>query len=291
MSHIIFSTKQYIFQAPCFIDNHLRAFKNQITTFIENKLTLHKLCCAIKIFNNFIENYKKHLGLMTPDELLIHVLDDTVIVPYNMRVILSDPVKVLLRDNFPSYVSDVCFVKFCVKYVYDKANSLNEMVMDLFRTCKSENKNNYDEIEAEFCRQHNLNACNMSEFILSAIRGIVENTVGLLTAYEQHCALPENKYRDLMIACGTLGVQNLEPYITTAPGDELDEVTCKNFAQAIDQCYDSQDCSFLQPERDISILFSHTRFSIKLIIFTINTHNGVSSLNACIYSSSQTRTA
>lgn len=288
---MVFSTKLYIFQAPCFVENHFRAFKNEITAFIGNKLTLHKLCCAIKIFNNFIESYKKHLGLMTPDELLTHVLDDTVIVPYNMRSMLSDPVKVLLRDNFPSYVSDICFVKFCVKHVYDKANSLNEMVMNLFRACESEDKNNYYKIEAEFCRQHNLNVCNMSEFISSTIRGIVENTVGLLTAYEHHCSLPENKYRDLMIACGTIDIQDLQPYITTAPGDELDEVACKNFARAIDQCYNTRDCSFLQPERDISMLLFHTRFSIKLIIFTINTHNGVSSLNACIYSCSQTRTA
>lgn len=283
---------QHIFEAACFIQKHFVAFGKQIAKFIKRNLTPHKFVYAIKQFNMAINSYKKHLGWMTPDDLLAHVVNDTQIVPDNVKSVLSgDHMKALLHDNFPDYVSDICFVKFFVKYVYDKACSLRVVYRDVITTCESHGQQNYGEIEEQFCRLYNLKQCTIKEFTLSAIREIAEDTVGLLTAYEQHCALPENKYRDLMIASCAIDTQNIKTYITVAPGEELDEVSCKNFAQAIDQCHDdSQDYRFMQPERDTSILFSYTRFSIKLVIFTTNTHNGVSSLNICIYRSSNNRT-
>lgn len=270
--------------AACFIQKHFVEFGKQLAKFFKNCLNIDKFCFAIKQFNKNINNYRRHLGWMTPDDLLTHVVNDTDILPDNVKSVLSgNCMKALLRDKFPGHVSDICFVRFCVKYVFEKALSMRTVYREVITTCENHGQYNYAEIDEQFCRLHGLNQCTMEEFTSSALSEIAEDTNGLLAAYEQHCALPENKYKDLMIASCTLDTQNFKTFVTASPGDELDAITCKNFAQAIDQCHDSKDYRFVQPNRDISILFSNTSFSIKLVIFVINTHNGVSSLNICFY--------
>lgn len=279
----------YIYKAACFVQKQFVELSQHLIKFLKDELTAQKLIFGLKNFCEFINSYKKQLSVMNADDLLTHIVKNTGILPHDVsnevkNILCGDRMRALLRDKFPKKASDQNFVKFCVKHVMEKAGTIQLAYNEVVADSKRRGLEDYSYIEHVFCQVYGLNQCNMSEFVLRGIQEILDDVVSFSKAYEQHCLRPENIYDELLIASHAEGSRTIHTFSTVPPCNELDVNTCTSFAQIFDQRnHEYSNYSFVQPQSNVSVLFSASSFSIKMVIFLTDTHNGSPSLNVCFY--------
>lgn len=230
---------------------------------------------------------------MNTDNLLTHIVKDTGLLPRDLsnevkNVLCGDHMKYLIQNKFPEKATDRNFVTFCIEQVIEKAQTIRMAYTDAVTECEFHRLDNYSLIEHEFCQVYGLNRCDMSEFVLSGIQQIADDTVSLLKAYEQHCSQPENKFNELLMASHAEGSQTIQTFSTVTSCNELDVETCTDLAQTYDQRnHEYNNYKFVHPQRDVSVLYSASSFSVNMVIFVTSTDNGLPSLNVSFYRDSQ----
>lgn len=283
----------YIYKAACFVQKQFVEFSQQMVKFLKDELTPQKLMFGLKNFCEFINSYQKQLSVMNADDLLTHIVNNTGILPHDVsnevkNILCGDHMRALLRNKFPKKASDKNFIKFCVEHVMKNAGTIRRAYNEVVAECESHGLDGYSHIEQEFCQVYGLNQCDMSEFVLRGIREIAQDMVSFSKAYEEHCSKPENRFEELLVASHAENSRTIHTFSTVPPCNALDEGTCTNFAQTFDQRnHEYSSYSFVQPQPNVSILFSASSFSTKMVIFVTDKHNGNPSLNISFYRDSQ----
>lgn len=287
--NVPFCINTYIFKAVCFVQKHFAELYNLVVKFLKDELTPSKLIIGLKRFTDFISSYKNQLAEMNSSELLSHIVNNSGVLSNNeseeVKTILCGPtMKVLLQEKFPDKVSNQHFLKFLVAHIMEEAWVLHTKFNDILAECENHGHYNIDDIKREFCQVYCLNDCCMKYYVFHSIQKTSDTVNDILEAYNQYCALPGNQLNELLVANHQERSCTINTYATAPVGDILDETTCLRFAQTINPTsQEYRNYSFVQPEPDVSVLFSISSFSIKIVIFTSTMSNGIPSLNISFF--------
>lgn len=282
-----------MFKAACFVQRQFTEFVNLMKKFLKDNLTAKKMIFAFKDLCEYLNLYKKQLSEMNSGDLLTHIVNNSGVLSSNesdevKAILCGAPIKVLLQEKFPDKATDPHFLKFFVAHVMHKARAMQAMLNNVLIECKEHGKSNNDEIKSEFCQVYGLSECSMKDYVLHITLQIADNLNEVLEAYNLYCAQPENKYNELLVADYQDNGHKVHAYTIPSPCDQLDQATCSRFAQTIDQSRNEySNYNFAQPESDVSVLFSVSGFSIKMVIFRSSMNNGIPTLNICFYHDSQ----
>lgn len=284
---------EYIYKAICFVKKQYVVFMNMVYKFVENKLTPDKLLFAYEQFRKFVDFYKKQSNMLKDEDLLKHIVYDTM----NFDCEESEKVKFVLCDHTmrellkkieTKVIIDQKLITFCIDYIMEKsliiASKYTESVADLIRFGIID----IDEIEKEFCKQYGIRQNCMSQYVLYSIEEISRNIETFLNAYYLHISEPENLFFKQLVHNETTGSKSLESYSLVAPCSDLNSNTCVRFAQTIDsQNHEYSNYEYLKPDPNVSILFSVSSFSIKIVFFSVHPVDGQPSMNISFYRDTQ----
>jgi len=231
--------------------------------------------------------------MLTPTQMLEHIVNDTDMVsqalPDELEKELSDIKRMLCGVEMCSLLeqlkADQTAMRFYVGYILDRVKAMRKEYEEVIYTCQNQGKVNIDQIDLEFCKVYGLESCQMIEYVSFVIREAALNINEYAKAYQIHQSKHENNYDELMTASGSIGSQSIHTYDILAPCSKLDSNICKEFAQTFDSQNHEYTTSYKysEPEPNVSILFSITSLSVKIVFFSINMVDGLPMLSISFY--------
>lgn len=289
---------QYIYNAACFIMKHVSVFTDKMIKFLKDELTFDKCLLAYKDFCWYVNEYKKRTKELSDDDLLAHIVNDIIKwsgeQPYEVNSMLQGPeMKQLLRNIGGS--KNRTMIRFCIDRVLIRANVLRSVYDENMSKCMELNEIDVPKINKIFCSVYGLNECCMSEYVRYGIRETGVNVEGFLREYEEYLSKPENRFEEELMAISSnssssgSAPQSIKTYSLVAPpGNGLDQQSCVGFAQTLDlQKHEYSNYNFVQPDPNVSVLYSMTCFSIKIVLFRVDRFDGIDSMNISFFHDSQ----
>lgn len=281
---------QHICKAVRFVKKHFTVFIEHITKFLNSELTSEKLFFALDNFNDYANLYVQKLKMLNDDDLLKHIVYDIISLPCEEQetvksIFCGEHMRELL--NKLNARNDRCLIKFCVECVVKKANNVYSIYCDSVKELSIHHLKTISKIDKEFCKQFGLEECCMGQYVLYGIREIAKNVRSFLKAYGEYKSNPKNIFDEELVASETNGKQSIKTYTIVAPCGDLDPDTCMRFSNLFNfQNNEYSNYEYIEPKPNVSILYSASLFSVKIVFFTITTHGEVPSMNISFFQDS-----
>jgi len=240
--------------------------------------------------------YRKKTSTLTSMQILQHIVNETDIVSQALPHTLveqSDIKNILCGSKMCKLMEQVnadhAAVRFYVGHILDKAKAIYQLYKNTVSECLAQNLTNIREIDEEFCKMYGLRSCQMIDYLSFAINEASLNVNEYAEAYQVFQSRPENNYNKLMTANGFVGSKSIHVYDVPAPSSNLNANLCKQFAQIFDSRNHDYNAhyQYSNPEPNLSILFSITAFSIRIVFFCIDMSDGLPMLNISFFRDSQ----
>lgn len=282
---------QHICTAVRFVKKHFTVFIEHVIQFLASELTSEKLLFALDNFNDYTNIYAQQLKTLNDDDFLKHVVYDIITLsceePETVKSTLcGGHMKELL--NKLNARNDRCFTKFCIESVLEIAKNVSSIYCDSMKELSIHHLNDLNKIDKEFCKQFELEECCMSQYVLHGIREIAKNTRSFLKAYGEYKSNPKNQFVDELVASETNENQSIKTYTIVAPCGNLDSDTCMKFSNLFDSRNNEySNYEYIQPKSNVSVLYSVSLFSVKIVFFVITTDDKVPSMNISFFRDSQ----
>lgn len=278
---------QHICTAVRFVKKHFSVFIEHVTKFINSELTSEKLFFALENFNDYANLYVQKLKTLNDDDLLKHIVYDIISLPCEKpetvkSILCGEHMKELL--NKLNAKNDRCLIKFCVECVVEKAKNVFSIYRDSVKELSSHHLKSIDKIDKEFCTQFELEECCMGQYVLYGIRDITKNIRSFLKGFGEYKLNPKNQFEEELVASETNGNQSIKTYTIVAPCGDLDPDTCMKFSNLFDfRNNEYSNYEYIEPKRNVSVLYSVSLFSVKIVFFTITTDGEVPSMNISFF--------
>lgn len=292
VTEIPYYVGQHIMQSPIFVKEHLKQFIGKLENFVCKNFTMDKLLWAYKAFSELMNVYRQQSATLRGPELLHHVVHDLMELPCDLnakKALSGKQMTELLKEL--GITDDRRDIEFCVRYVVGIADELQTEYRDVIALLVGRGYMDFDQNEAEFCKQYKLSACTYTEFVLYGIRRTVAE--GQNEFWRKYGARPKTVYDELLVANCVRGTQSLETFTTTAPPSDtsLSANFCRQVASSIDPANHSKysNSQHLSLPNNISVLCdSSVLGSVRIVLFYVHsTPDRPRSLNVCIYNKSK----
>lgn len=282
---------QHICKAVRFVKKHFTVFIEHVTKFLNDELTSEKLFFALENFTDYANSYVHKLKTLNDDDLLKHIVYDITSLPSE----ISETVKSILCGEYMRELlnkldarNDRCLIKFCVKCIVEEAKNVSSIYSNSVKELSNHHLNAINKIDEEFCKQFKLKECCMSQYALYGIREIAKNTRSFLRAYGEYKSNPKNQFEEELVATATHGRQSIKTYTIVAPCGDLDSDTCIKFSNLFDSRNNEySNYEYIQPKPNVSVLYSVSLFSVKIVFFTITNDGEVPSMNISFFRDSR----
>lgn len=169
---------------------------------------------------------------------------------------------------------------YCVERVLERARRVSCDYHDVVDECAARKAGSPDEVAREFSVHYKLMECRAGQFVLFAVAEVAADPATLLAAYNEWL---KSKYDRVFHSDN--GVQSITSHSVAVPCGDLNRDTCEAVARAMDsnRGVSYGDYEYAQPMPDVSILYSVTMFSVKIVFFSVNTSDSVPSFSLCFF--------
>lgn len=286
---LAYCVSRFIMRAPCFVHRHFAVFVDKLRKFVSKNLTVYKMLAAWKVFQQCMDEYRKLWPQLRGPELLHHVVHDRMTLSCDAKAkqaLCGEEMTELLNALNPSDHPQL--IEFCVRHVLNIADGVRKCYRESVSELTSRGISDLDAIDAEFCRQYGLTACRFDQFVLHGIRTVRD--AGPDEFWAAYDAETRTVRDEILVAAHRDGPRTLDAFIT-AVSPSVSADFCRQFASSVDPANHAVYTSsqHLSLSDDTSVLFTASVYSVRMVLFTVDSSAGRSpSLNISIYSDSST---